>query len=622
MGKTKLLKFYLFSSVLIVALSCLFACGRSQSFDVEFSSNVETIESGNNIQLSWSSQNASRCYSNDFDSKNQVSGTITLKIVTTTTYTITCSNSQNSTISKQLTVSVSSAKIESSNSAGATYYVANNALANNSNTGASDAPWRNIQFAIDQLVAGDTLIIKAGIYEETVLLSGAKHSGIANAPIRIQAQDGAVIDGSHLTPKGSQGLITLQDVKYVTIDNIELRNFRTASGDEISDTPIGIYIKGASAHLYIANNYIHHIENRSNCGQSSGCGTGANGIAVYGDTRTAISDIVLSGNEISHCILSSSEAFTLNGNIDGFKVLNNYVHDNNNIGIDIIGYESDTCSTCAPEENRARNGLVQGNKIINNSTNLALGRFSNNPWYEGDDGSAGGFYVDGGRNIVFDRNISSKNDIGFEFASEHSAKFSEDILMRNNLLFANREAGLSIGGYAQDSRAEGGGGTKNIAIFNNTFYKNKGWGTEINFSYRISAVQLANNIIVGEGDIADNFSSEINAQNDHITWLNNLWWATNNSDTSTLQGSFIAEDPLFIAPTQGNLHLQTNSVVIDRAIIQAPLSTWKNAFWQRLLLTDGILSVHGKQDIYGNSRFNNRLDIGAEEVIIVESNSS
>lgn len=610
-------KFYYLGMFLIFSMICILACGGSQSVEMEFSSNTATIESGNDIQLSWSSNNASRCYSDDFDTGNKTSGMIFLQATETKKYTVSCSDIKNNTITKQVTVLVSSPKFEEISSIGATYYVASTQRASNSNTGTSEAPWRNIQFAVDQLVAGDTLIIKSGVYEEIILLSGEKHSGIADAPIIIKGLDGAIIDGSKFTPKGIQGLITLHDVQYVDINNLELRNFRTATAAEISDTPIGLLIHGASSHLTISNNYIHHIENLSTCGQSSGCGTGANGIAVYGNTVTAITDLVLSENEVSYCILSSSEAFTLNGNIDGFKILNNYVHDNNNIGIDVIGYESDICLSCSVEKNRARNGIVRGNRAINNSTNLALGNFSNNPWYEGDDGSAGGFYVDGGRNIIFDRNISSKNDLGFEFASEHSGKFSEDILMINNMVFANREAGLTVGGYAEDSTSEGGGSAKNISIFNNTFYKNKGWGTEISFSYRVSDVKLANNIIVGNGDIEDNFSSEKNNY-ENITWINNLWWAVNNSDTSNIKGTFIAQDPLFISPSQDNFHLQTHSIAIDRAIPQAPLVTWVDTFWKNEF-TDGVIPAHGEHDINGNKRLNRRLDIGAEEVIIFES---
>jgi len=191
-------------------------------------------------------------------------------------------------------------------------------------------------------------------------------------------------------------------------------------------------------------------------------------------------------------VLAASEAFVLNGNIDRFTLVGNYVHDNNNIGFDFIGYEG-TCSNCIDDEDdRVRNGMVMDNIALNNSTTL----FGGNPWYGNDGESAGGFYVDGGRNIVFDGNKSIGNDIGFEFASEHPGKSTEDILMINNYISNNLSSGLNMGGYASNPNGEGGGNAKNIFIHNNSFFHNWDWGTEITFGYRIINAEFHNNIIV------------------------------------------------------------------------------------------------------------------------------
>ena len=58
-------------------------------------------------------------------------------------------------------------------------------------------------------------------------------------------------------------------------------------------------------------------------------------------TPAPISDLVIDGNEIYDCEPATSEALTLNGNVDGFAVTNNVVRDVNNIGIDFIGGETD-----------------------------------------------------------------------------------------------------------------------------------------------------------------------------------------------------------------------------------------------------------------------------------------
>jgi hypothetical protein len=476
------------------------------------------------------------------------------------------------------------------------------------NDGSKDKAWKSIQASIDKIEANSILILKEGIYHESILFLGEEDSNIV-----LKGEVGAVLDGTGITPIGSQALIEIKNAHHIVVENLEIRNFKTATGLEINDSPIGIFIHGSSHDINISKNNIHHIENLSTCGESSGCGTGANGIAAYGDSIHTMTNLNFIDNEISNCILSASEAFTLNGNINGFRILNNYVHDNNNIGIVIIGYEEDTCIACTPENNRARNGIVKGNRAINNSTNLALGNFTNNPWYEGSDGSAGGFYVDGGHHVIFDGNYASQNDLGFEFASEHSSKSSNDILMINNYISNNREVGLSLGGYEEDSTKQGGGNANNIMILNNSFYKNAGWGSEIAFSFRVKNTSIINNIIYGETSIADNFSQEENAQLENITWGKNLWWAEDTSDTSGIQGEVILSHPLYIDPDNNNLNLQDTSPAKEEGSLQTNINSWNDMFWQKEFL-NGNITVHGVKDIQGDIRVNGILDLGADEL--------
>ena len=492
------------------------------------------------------------------------------------------------------------------------FYVANGG--NNANDGSSSFPWRNIQFGIDQLNAGDKLIITTGSYSETVIFQGANDSGVLNNPVTLQAENGVIIDGTGITPVGRQGLITIRDASHIIVDGFELAHFKTANGLEINDSPVGILIEGSSTHITIKNNVIHDIQNRSSCGQSTGCGTGANGIGVYGDKVVGISDLEFNNNEIHHCVLAASEAFTINGNVDRFKVINNYIHDNNNIGLVIIGYENDVCAACTEENNRARNGYVKGNRAINNSIKLSVGGFVTNPWYENDDGNAGGFYVDGGRNIIFDGNFSSQNDIGFEFASEHAGKSSADILMINNFIYNNREVGISLGGYAQSTAGEGGGNATRINIFNNSFYHNQGWGTEISFAFRVIDFIAANNIFFGTGDVNDNFSDEVNGQHQNTNWLNNIWWALDNTDTSLLpETSPMVTNPQFISPATGDLRVASGSQAIDNGLVQNDISTWSSPLWPQIFATNNI-PAHGSTDINGELRIeNNVIDIGADE---------
>jgi parallel beta-helix repeat protein len=71
---------------------------------------------------------------------------------------------------------------------GATYYVdGDNPEARDGNTGTEAQPWKTISRGTGVLQPGDTLLVKAGTYRETVILS---HSGTAAQPITIQAYPG------------------------------------------------------------------------------------------------------------------------------------------------------------------------------------------------------------------------------------------------------------------------------------------------------------------------------------------------------------------------------------------------------------------------------------------------
>ena len=59
----------------------------------------------------------------------------------------------------------------------------------------------------------------------------------------------------------------------------------------------------------------------------------------------------------------------LNGNVEFFTVSNNIVHDNDNIGIDFIGFEGENPD---PALDRARDGTVVGNLVYIGSTDGRL----------------------------------------------------------------------------------------------------------------------------------------------------------------------------------------------------------------------------------------------------------
>lgn len=451
------------------------------------------------------------------------------------------------------------------------------------------SPGQSIQTAVNGAVAGDTVRVLAGTYTQKVLV--ANKSGTASAPITIKANPGVVLKGgSGVTPSGRQGLITIRNANHVRVEGFEVTGFTSGSS---SATPVGILIEGSGAGLQIVDNKIHGIKHTSTC--KDPCAVGAHGLAVFGTTSAGITDLLVQGNEVYQNVLQASEALVINGNVDRFEVLNNHVHDNNNIGFDFIGFEGE-CSGCG-DKDRARNGIVRNNRAVNNSS-------STNPWYGGE-GSAAGFYVDGGRYIVFDGNTSTGNDLGFEFASEHAGKATEDIVMSNNVVYKNREVGLTVGGYDA-----GLGAARRIHVHNNSFYKNQGWGTEIVFQHKVIDSRFSNNVFFGTGPAADNYLNEGSGHSGNV-WGTNLWWGTNASGGS-LPGVRVLADPRFIAPESGNLNLQATSPAIGVGATGAALTTWTSPLWSRYF-AGGAIPVNGVTDINGQARIEGTIDLGADE---------
>jgi hypothetical protein len=335
---------------------------------------------------------------------------------------------------------------------GTTYYVATNG--NNAGDGSMNSPWRTVQHAADVAAAGDTVLVRGGVYNEYV---GFRNSGdTANGPITFASYPGetAMIDGTGLgVPGGQWGLFTLKDVSYVIATGFELRNYRTSS---LKDVPIGIYVLGAGSGDQIVNNVIHDIQTTAKTNPQQ-CGSDAFGLTVYGTKAPqAIEGLAISGNELYRMKTGCSETLSLDGNVKDFEVVSNIVHDDDNIGIGAIGFEHVSPD---PKYDQARYGEIRGNTVFNITSygNPDYGR-----QYESD-----GIYVDGGRNIVIEQNLVHNDDLGIELASEHKDHDTSEVIARNNVVYSGNSAGISIGGYANRV-----GGTDHCIVANNTLWNN------------------------------------------------------------------------------------------------------------------------------------------------------
>jgi len=351
-----------------------------------------------------------------------------------------------------------------------TLYVATNG--SDANDGALERPWRTIQFGINQLKPGDTLLIRGGTYDERLHVDGGKVRGAEGAKITIRNANGQVVivDGSrHPDFTEPFKMLQITDASHLRVEGLTFCNNRTAHYGWQS-MPEGIHVlatkDGPGCHfIEIVNNVVRDIDGETWAYHSydpetqrhSG-GMNGHGIAVYGRGATqeaAITNLLIEGNEVCYCKCGASESVVVNGNVDGFCITRNYIHDNNNIGIDVIGGERVSENR---ELNAARNGVVCGNVVINN-TGMA-----NQVYDQG--GGANGIYVDGGRNTVIEYNFVAGSNYGCEVGTENLGfELSAGIIIRHNVFAYNEDTSILLGG------TEGAG---DIVAERNTAYGDEG----------------------------------------------------------------------------------------------------------------------------------------------------
>jgi hypothetical protein len=440
---------------------------------------------------------------------------------------------------------------------GSTYYVA--ITGSDSNNGSLTAPWQHIQYAANQVHAGDTVYVRGGIYNELVSFPASGSAAAGFITFSSYPGELATLDGTGLgIPGGQWGLFTIVDQSYLVINGFEVRNYKT---DSKADVPIGIYVSGAGSNVQIINNHIHDIVTTA-----TGCGADAFGLTVYGTKAPdSINNIAISGNELDNLVLGCSETLSLDGNVTNFAVTSNVVHDNNNIAIGAIGFEK---VAPQPAYDQARNGEIRGNTVYNISS-------YGNPAY-GKQYAADGIYVDGGTLITIEQNLIHNVDLGIELASEHHNRYTTYVTARNNVIYDGNSAGISIGGYAG-----GVGGTQNCTVVNNTLFgndtKNTGSG-EFQIQFHASSNVFENNILYAttQGLLLNGF---VKSQTTPVTIDYNLYYSTIgdaraswNYQGKTYQGyaNYLTQtgndshspafsDPLFVAIDGTNFDLQSGS---------------------------------------------------------------
>jgi hypothetical protein len=431
-------------------------------------------------------------------------------------------------------------------------------------------PWRTIQHACDELEPGDTAIIQEGIYNEQVYVEveGNEEDG----PITLQGEGKAVVTAQGLK---EDNIFYIEDKKHICIIGLELRDLETEDGS-------GIRFEGSGKGLEFRNNVIHSIR-----------GKNAMGITIYGtNADESVSGIVIEGNEIYDCDAAPSEALTLNGNVENFRVANNHLHDIVGIGIDFIGGEK---SIVKDQTKVARDGVCRGNRVERARAN-----------YGG--GFGAGIYVDGGVNIIVENNWVTECDLGIEVGAENKGVTVTGVEVRGNVIWNNDKAGIVFGGFSPKV-----GRVNDCRFFNNLCRQNTNHPNaeaELWIQHG-SRNRVWNNLFVGgseskkpllysgpkdqENDLDYNlwFTVSTKGGDERFVWKGRSY----SSMDSLRSGTGIARNSQFADPALADdgFHLTSESPAIDAGHPETPL--------------DGEWG-----DIGGNLRLQGaRIDIGVHE---------
>lgn len=316
--------------------------------------------------------------------------------------------------------------------AGTTYYVS--MTGNDSNPGtATNSTWATIQHAVDNVVAGDTILVRTGTYAGAIIGS----SGAPGAPITLKAYPGDAVHLNSLGPTGAQQShqsIILFEGWYSGVSP----TYWVLEGFEISAAPRdGVDIRGglggiAAHHITIRSNYVHH------CGRR-------------GIMTILADDCVAEGNVCAYNTLEHGIYFS-----DSSKrpiIRNNICHNNNASGIQI------NAATGGDGDGESSGAVVTGNICYGNGatggSGINLGGvthslIANNLIYSNHNASGIAIYNEPVISVVshdvtvFNNTITRPNEGTGRWAVNISSNDSTDIVVMNNILLNDSPVDGSI----------------------------------------------------------------------------------------------------------------------------------------------------------------------------------
>ena len=356
-------------------------------------------------------------------------------------------------------------------SPGEIYFV--DPIGSDSNDGSEASPWETIQFAVDNVQAGDTILLQSGTY----VGARAENSGTEDAWISLKAAPGATVLVNEPGPNNKHESI----LEFENWEGDEIISFWLVEGIEVADAPYwGIDVRGNES------SHSHHFVIRNNRVHDNGLDTGKTGIFF-----AFVDDVIAHGNE---SFSNGEHGIYLSNSGDRFEVRGNILYENNNCGLHMNG------DLESGEDGIISDGVVENNII-----------------YENGEGGCAGINMDGVTDAIIRNNLLYENmGTGIALFQENGATCSQNVQVLNNTIL-----------QAEDSRWAiyiSGDDCDDIEIFNNVILTFHEWrGSIVIPDSEISGFESDHNIIM------DRFSAD---DDDSVISLSE--WQSLGFDTNSI----------------------------------------------------------------------------------------